>query len=219
MTSTKPGFFLTVEGVEGVGKTTNVDFICKSLAEVGVDVVCTREPGGTPLAEELRQILLADRAELVDAHAELMLIFAARAQHLSRVILPALAAGRWVLCDRFTDATFAYQGGGRRLPWEVIAQLELMVQAGRQPDKTFFLDLDVETGLSRAKKRGSLDRFEKEDRSFFENVREGYWRRIHDSPERFAVIDASLDLADVQRQITAELKKLLADFGANGASE
>ena len=212
-----PGLFITVEGVEGVGKTTNITFIREYLARAGVPLTCTREPGGTPLAEEVRQILLQDREEPVDVHAELLLIFAARAQHLHRVILPALAAGYWVLCDRFTDATFAYQGGGRHLPLAVIRQLEQLVQAGRQPDKTFFLDLDVATGLARAEQRGALDRFEKEDRGFFEHVRQAYWERIREQPERFAVIDASVSLVEVQQQIAAELDKLL--YVAKGAGE
>jgi len=203
-----------MEGVEGVGKTTNMAFIRDYLLQAGVDLLCTREPGGTPLAEEIRQILLSNREEQVDAHAELLLIFAARAQHLHRVILPALSEGRWVLSDRFTDATFAYQGGGRNLPLVVINQLEALVQNGRQPDKTFFLDLDVDIGLMRVQGRGAPDRFEKESRTFFERVREAYWRRIHNQPQRFAVIDASRSLPEVQHQIGAELDKLLGIKGA-----
>jgi dTMP kinase len=215
--SAKPGFFITLEGVEGVGKTTNMAFMRDYLQTAGVDLLCTREPGGTPLAEEIRQLLLRDREEQVDAEAELLLIFAARAQHLRKVILPALAAGRWVLSDRFTDATFAYQGGGRKLPLPVISQLETLVQNGRQPDKTFFLDLDVDTGLARAQGRGVPDRFEKENRSFFECVRAAYWQRIRQQPERFSVIDASVSLPEVQGQIALELDKLLVD--AKGAGQ
>lgn len=205
----KPGQFITVEGVEGCGKTTNLAFIADYLTQAGVSLIATREPGGTPLAEALRELLLAERVEAVDAHAELLMIFAARAQHFRQVILPALARGQWVLCDRFTDATFAYQGGGRGLPLDVITQLEEMVQGGKQPDKTFFLDVDVDQGLARAQQRGSLDRFEQESRTFFDAVRKAYWQRIQQSPERFAVIDASVELARVQQQIQKELEVLL----------
>ncbi|MBC6904880.1 dTMP kinase [Saccharophagus sp. K07] len=218
----RPGLFLTVEGVEGVGKTTNMMFIREWLEAVGVPLLCTREPGGTPLAEELRGLLLANRQEPVDPHAELLMIFAARAQHLNRVILPALASGTWVLCDRFTDATYAYQGGGRKLPVAVIEQLENIVQQGRHPDRTLLLDLDVETGLARARNRGGLDRFEQEQRSFFEDVRRAYQQRVKADPERFIVIDASRSLDEVQSQIAAELTKLLADFKSaneNGAGQ
>lgn len=203
------GIFLTLEGVEGGGKTTNLHFIKTWLKQAGVDVLCTREPGGTPLAEELRSLLVAERAEEVDAHAELLMVFAARAQHLKRVILPALERGRWVLCDRFTDATFAYQGGGRGLPLATIKQLEDMVQGGCQPDKTLYLDLDVRVGLARARKRAALDRFETEDVAFFERVRAGYLARIKGDPERFAVIDASQSLHDVQQAIACELSRLI----------
>lgn len=208
-TPIKSGQFITVEGVEGCGKTTNLAFIADYLAQAGVSLITTREPGGTPLAEALRELLLAERAEAVDAHAELLMIFAARAQHFKQVIVPALARGQWVLCDRFTDATFAYQGGGRGLPLDVITQLEQMVQGGKQPDKTFFLDVDVDQGLARAQQRGALDRFEQESRTFFDAVRAAYWQRIQQSPGRFAVIDASVELTRVQQQIQTELDRLL----------
>lgn len=219
--NSKPGLFITLEGVEGVGKTTNMVFIRDYLLTAGVDLLCTREPGGTPLAEEIRQILLCNREEPVHAQAELLLIFAARAQHLHQLILPALERGCWVLSDRFTDATFAYQGGGRHLPLGVIEQLEALVQNGRQPDKTLFLDLEVGAGLARAQGRGAPDRFEKENHHFFESVRAAYWQRIRQQPERFAVIDASLSLPEVQRQIAAELDKLLneASPGEKGAGQ
>lgn len=203
------GRFITVEGVEGCGKTTNIAFMEAYLREAGIPLVTTREPGGTPLAEELRKLLLIERDEVVDAHAELLMVFAARAQHLSQVIVPALESGQWVLCDRFTDATFAYQGGGRGLPLDVIRKLEHIVQGGQQPDKTFFLDLEVNQGLARAKKRGVLDRFEQENLQFFNSVREAYWQRIKRSPQRFAVIDASVELHQVQQQIQSELEGML----------
>lgn len=205
----KLGLFITVEGIEGCGKTTNLAFIKDYLERAGVSLIVTREPGGTPLAEALRELLLAERVEPVNARAELLMIFAARAQHYNQVIVPALERGQWVLCDRFTDATYAYQGGGRGLPLTVIAQLEEIVQGGRHPDKTFYLDLDVNQGLERAQNRGVLDRFERESRAFFDAVRNAYWQRIQQSPQRFAVIDASVNLVQVQQQIQQELEQLL----------
>lgn len=215
------GMFITVEGVEGVGKTTNLAFMCDWLKNAGVELVCTREPGGTPLAEELRTLLLANREEPVDPHTELLMVFAARAQHLNQVIEPALEQGKWVLCDRFTDATFAYQGGGRKLPLSAIETLEHLVQRGRHPDRTFYLDLDVDVGLARARGRGAVDRFEREQREFFEAVRSAYWLRIRRDPTRFSVIDADASLDEVQARIAAELTRLLAGFhqGANGAGQ
>ncbi len=198
------GKFITLEGTEGVGKSTNLAFIEQTLRARGIDVLLTREPGGTPLAEELREILLANRDEAFDATAELLTIFAARAQHFHQVILPALESGRWVLCDRFTDATFAYQGCGRGLPLETITQLETMVQQGVHPDITFLLDIDVAQGLARAKERATLDRFEREEVAFFERVREGYHARVKAAPERYFVVDAGQSLDAVRKDI-AEL--------------
>jgi len=206
----KKGLFITVEGVEGCGKTTNLAYIRSFLEGIGIDLVCTREPGGTPLAEELRTILLANREEQVDELSELLIVFAGRAQHLNKVILPALARGSWVLCDRFTDATYAYQGGGRDLSVTAIEQLESMVQGPLQPDVTFFLDLDVETGLNRARERGELDRFEREQMNFFDKVRQAYLSRIEANPDRFVLIDASVSLEAVQQQLKAGLEKILA---------
>ena len=161
------GKFLTIEGTEGVGKSTNLTFVRDWLQAKGVEVVITREPGATPLAQEIRSLLLAKRDESVDETAELLLVFAARAQHIAQVIQPALARGAWVLSDRFTDATFAYQGGGRGLSTETIAQLEQLVQGDLRPDLTLILDIDVELGLNRARQRGELDRFESETMAFF----------------------------------------------------
>jgi dTMP kinase len=155
----QPGKFITVEGVEGVGKSTNIHFIADALKKSGINVVLTREPGGTPLAEDMRQLLLTPREEKVAPQAELLLMFAARAQHINEVIAPALERGDWVLCDRFTEATYAYQGGGREMGFDVIAQLEQLVQGGLRPDCTFLLDAPIEVGMARAKKRGALDRF------------------------------------------------------------
>lgn len=162
----KRGKFLTIEGTEGVGKSTNLAYVKTWLEARGLDVVVTREPGGTPLAEEIRGLLLARRDEPVDETAELLLVFAARAQHIAGVIKPALARGAWVLSDRFTDATFAYQGGGRGLSLETISQLEQLVQGELRPDLTLILDIEVQLGLERARQRGELDRFESETITF-----------------------------------------------------
>lgn len=205
------GRFITLEGTEGVGKSTNLRFIESVLRQHQISYQLTREPGGTPLAEEVRELLLANRDEDVADDAELLLVFAARAQHLARVIRPTLAEGRWVLCDRFTDATFAYQGGGRGLSKEMISQLEAMVQRGLQPDLTILLDLPVEIGLARASQRGDLDRFENERVAFFEQVRNAYLERAAADPERFAVIDASGTLEQVQQQIAAVLERYLQE--------
>ncbi|MGH1461741.1 MAG: dTMP kinase [Neptuniibacter sp.] len=203
------GCFITVEGTEGVGKSTNIDFLCSFLKQRGIDVVLTREPGGTPLAEELRSLLLSPRDEKVSQDTELLLMFAARAQHIENVILPALERGAWVISDRFTDATFAYQGGGRGVDIENIRALEHLVQHGLHPDLTLLLDLPVEVGLQRASARSTPDRFEQEKLVFFEKVRAAYLDRATAEPDRFAVIDASQDIPSVQGQIATALKKFL----------
>lgn len=202
------GRFITVEGTEGVGKTTNLDFVQQVLEAKGVEVVRTREPGGTPLAEDIRSLLLTPREEPVADLAELLLMFAARAQHLDQVIRPALAAGQWVLCDRFTDATYAYQGGGRRMDTSQISVLEKLVQQELRPDLTLLLDLPVDVGLSRARARSAPDRFEAEQVQFFEAVRNQYLRRAEQEPERFAIIDATPELPKVQQQILQALNHL-----------
>ncbi len=203
------GKFITLEGTEGVGKTTNLEFIQNWLKEAGVKLTVSREPGGTPLAEELREMLLQKRDEPVDATAELMMIFAARAQHLNQVIRPALARGEWVLCDRFTDATYAYQGAGRGLPTDIIESLESLVQKELRPDLTVVLDIDVETGLKRAGQRAELDRFESEAIEFFHRVRAGYQQRVADAPERYRVINAGQTLPEVQCDIELVLSELM----------
>ncbi len=203
------GKFITVEGTEGVGKSTNIAFIQQLLEQAGHELLVTREPGGTPFAEEIRELLLANRQESVDGTAELLLMFAARAQHLNTLIEPALAAGQWVLSDRFTDATYAYQGGGRSLDMAMIAELEQLVQRGRHPDLTIYLDIDVQAGLERARLRGELDRFEQEDVRFFEKVRYTYLERVRQNPERFIVIDAGQTLEKVQSSIARELQQYL----------
>lgn len=197
----KEGLFITVEGAEGVGKSTNIDFIRRTLEAKGISVVVTREPGGTPMAEEIREVLLKNREESVAENAELLLMFAARAQHIESLIKPALAEGKWVLSDRFTDATYAYQGGGRGVALEKIGILEDFVQDAFRPHITFLLDAPVEVGMERAQKRGALDRFENEKLAFFQSVRSTYLQRANDEPERFEVIDASKSLDEVQSQL------------------
>ena len=202
------GKFITLEGGEGVGKSTNLRFIIQWLENRGIEYVQTREPGGTPLAEELRGLLLAKRAEAVNPTAELLMVFAARAQHLNSVIKPALAAGKWVICDRFTDATYAYQGGGRGLDRELIEELEQTVQGDLRPDRVLLLDLDPAVGLQRAAATGEADRFESEQLGFFNKVRAAYRARAEAAPERYAIIDAARPLAEVQQH----LADVLADI-------
>lgn len=208
------GCFITLEGVEGVGKTTNLEYIHQRLEAAGKTVVVTREPGGTAMAEEIRALLLQQRTESVSEMAELLLMFAARAQHLHALIVPALEQGQWVLCDRFTDATYAYQGGGRGVSQSLISTLETMVQSTLRPDLTLLLDLPVELGLERARNRSTPDRFEAEKQRFFEAVRQVYLARAADEPERFAVIDASRDLGQVQAQIDQQLMERLEVYPA-----
>jgi len=199
------GKFITVEGIEGVGKTTNIDYIHQQLQAAGRDVVLTREPGGTPLGEAVRGLLLDPEYTGMDATCELQLMFAARAEHLARVVWPALERGQWVLCDRFTDATYAYQGGGRGIDTGIIARLEQLVQGDFRPDLTLLLDVPVEVGLARATKRGGLDRFEQEKVEFFERVRNAYLDMAKRYPERYRVIDAGQPLVAVQQQLAAIL--------------
>ncbi|MBZ9666185.1 dTMP kinase [Pseudomonas chaetocerotis] len=203
------GLFITLEGPEGAGKSTNREYLAERLREQGIDVLLTREPGGTPLAERIRELLLDPSEEPMAADAELLLVFAARAQHLQQVIRPALARGSVVLCDRFTDATYAYQGGGRGLSIERIAQLEQFVQGELRPDLTLIFDLPIEIGLARAAARGRLDRFEQEGRGFFEAVRQAYLQRAEQAPQRYRVLDAGQTLAQVQADIDALLPSLL----------
>lgn len=201
------GKFITFEGTEGVGKTTNMDFVAQTLAARGIKLIRTREPGGTPMAERVRAILLDPQSEAIDPEAELLLVFAARAQHLARVIRPALESGSWVLCDRFTDATYAYQGGGRGLPIARIAALEREVQGTLQPDLTIYLDLPIATGLARIDE-AQRDRFEREQLAFFERVRHAYLDRAKQHP-RFSTVDAGRPLAEVQQSIAAVLSRFM----------
>lgn len=204
------GQFITVEGGEGAGKTSNLDFIRQLLEASGKQVLFTREPGGTELGEAIRELLLGHKHTGMADDSELLLMFAARAEHLHRKIKPALAEGTWVLCDRFTDATYAYQGAGRGVELARIAQLEQWVQGDLRPDLTLLLDLPIEIGLERAGKRSAPDRFESEALHFFAAVRDGYREIAKQQPQRVKVIDASLSLPEVQEQIAAVMEQFLA---------
>lgn len=203
------GQFITVEGTEGVGKSTSMAFIESWLKQSGKELVVTREPGGTELGEKLRNVLLDAKEQSMSDDTELLLMFAARAQHLHEVIQPALDAGKWVLCDRFTDSTYAYQGGGRGIELSRIAQLEQWVQGDRRPDMTIVLDLPVEEGLVRAGKRSTPDRFELEKHDFFNKVRNTFLSRASSNPERYKVIDASPAIDEVQKSIQALLEAMI----------
>jgi dTMP kinase len=201
--------FITLEGPEGAGKSTNREYLAERLRAEGIEVLLTREPGGTPLAEKIREVLLATGDEVMDPDTELLLVFAARAQHLAQVIRPALARGAVVICDRFTDSTYAYQGAGRGLSLERIATLETFVQGDLRPHLTLVFDLPVDVGLARASARGRLDRFELEGRAFFEAVRAAYLQRAAAAPSRYCLLDAAQPLKQVQQAIDALLPKLL----------
>ena len=204
------GKFITLEGGEGVGKTTNIPFIQSYLQSLNIPVVVTREPGGTSYAEKIRDLLLHHHDEAVTPQTEILLMFAARSQHIEYVIKPALENGQWVLCDRFTDATYAYQGGGRGMRLDAIAWLENFVQDDLRPDLTLLLDISVETGMERAKSRGGqLDRFENEHFQFFNRVRETYLQQAKRYPDRIKVIDASQPLENVQKNLVAALTAVL----------
>lgn len=204
-----PGRFITLEGSEGVGKSSNLAFIRARLEQIGKRVICTREPGGTAIGERIRAILLDREHGAMAEDAELLLMFAARAQHIAEVILPALARGEWVLCDRFTDATYAYQGGGRGVAHGRIAMLEDWVQGALRPHLTVLLDAPVDVGLARARGRqGETDRFEQEQRDFFERVRSEYLARARREPGRYRVIDAAQPLETVQQR----LQDVMDDF-------
>lgn len=214
MNAVRPGLFITFEGGEGVGKSTNIDFCARRLQEQGIEVVVTREPGGTPIAETIREKLLkAHHPETMDPLAELLLMFAARAQHINTLIRPALARGCWVLCDRFTDSTIAYQGFGRGLPMTHIQQLKTLVQQDLEPDCTFLLEAPLAVGMGRAKGRAdergeAIDRFEQEQLDFFERVQQGFtW--LAEQEARIHRIDAALPLHDVQQQLDRQLQELM----------
>ena len=195
--STLKAQFITLEGVEGAGKSTQKEALCRLLDANGITYIETREPGGTPYAESIRELLLSHADDAPSAKTELLLMFAARAQHLETKILPALQAGVWVVCDRFTDATYAYQGGGRQLPVDWIKTLETLVQGTQRPDLTLIFDVPVEIGLARAGRRGALDRIESEDIAFFERVRAMYQQIASQNTDRVVTLDASADVDTV----------------------
>lgn len=205
------GKFITVEGIEGVGKSTNIDFLSSLIEAKGLSVVRTREPGGTPIAERIRALLLEHGEETMTDIAELLLFFAARSLHIHNSIKPALQTGQWVVCDRFTDASRAYQGSGRGFNQDTINTLADWVQEGLQPDLTILLDAPAEIGMDRAGRRGAADRLEIEKTEFYARVREGYLALAESEPERFAIIDASQTLDDVQAAIGEKLVELLDD--------
>ena len=204
------GRFITVEGVEGVGKSTNIAFIQSILDGKGIPFLATREPGGTELGEGIRKLLLDKGQHGMTAMTELLLMFAARVQHVEQVIKPALAAGQWVICDRFTDSSYAYQGGGRELPIELITSLEKLAINDFRPDCTFILDMPVETGLSRAENVGEKDRFESEQVEFFNRVREVFITRAEKN-KRFHIVNAAQALEKVQAKIREVLVPLIDD--------
>lgn len=203
------GRFITLEGIEGVGKSTNLALIETHLRARGIQVRVTREPGGTPLAENIRKLVLDHGAEPLPAVAELLLIFAARSAHLANLIRPHLDAGNWVLCDRFTDATFAYQGGGRRLPRDMIEVIADAVHGGLWPDLTLLLDAPIAVGRARRRQRGAADRIEAEQAEFFARVRQAYLDRQQQAPERIKLVDASRPLEQVQAAIKSHIDEFV----------
>ena len=205
------GKFITVEGIEGVGKSTNIGFLSSIIEERGFSVLRTREPGGTPMAERIRQMLLEHGDEPLPDIAESLLFFASRSLHICNTIRPALAAGQWVVCDRFTDASRAYQGHGRGLGLERINLMAEWVQEDLQPDLTILLDAPAEVGMDRTEKRGDANRLDSEEASFYQRVRDGYLGLAAADPDRFAVLDASQDLEQVRAAIAVEINRLLSN--------
>ena len=202
------GKFITIEGSEGAGKSTNIQFIENYLTEKKIPFILTREPGGTPLAEKIRDLLLDKANTSLCDDTELLLMFAARAQHLNELIIPALKAGKWVISDRFTDASYAYQGGGRGLSWQKIAQLEQWVQGDLRPDATILLDIPVAQGMQRVRNRGEMDRFEQEQLSFFQRIRDSYLKLAKDNPERFHIINTLPAIEEVHKQLHSVMLKI-----------
>lgn len=212
----KRGRFITLEGGEGVGKSTQLAVVRTALAAANIEIVATREPGGTPRAEKIRELLLARGEEPMPQICELLLMFAARSSHLENVIVPALNRGAWVVCDRFTDATYAYQGAGRGLPSCDIQTLETLVQGALRPDLTLLFDAPVEVALARARHRNQAkgqtagDRFENEQAAFFERVRAGYLARAAAEPQRFLVINVLADVDSVSATVRSAVEKFIA---------
>ena len=209
MNKKNKGFFITFEGVEGAGKTTNIDYIAEKIKASGQAFILTREPGGTTLGEAIRELLISKDLPEMHHDTELLLMFAARAEHVQKVIMPALNEGKWVLCDRFTDASYAYQGAGRGIDTSKIQQLESLVQGKLRPDMTFLFDLEADIGLSRAKSRGETDRFEQQHIDFFNRVRNQYLAMAESEPSRYTIINAQFELAVVQQQIDGILNNLI----------
>jgi len=205
----KGPLFITLEGIEGVGKSTHASYVADYLRQRGREVVLTREPGGTALGEGIRALLLDTRQSGMSADAELLLMFAARAEHIVKVIRPALDGGEDVVCDRFTDATYAYQGGGRGVSMERIAILEEFVQATLRPHLTLLFDAPVQTAFARTNQRGAADRFESEASAFFERVRDAYLQRAQQAPDRIRVIDAAASIAEVQSRLAPVLSQMV----------
>ncbi|MCP3851418.1 MAG: dTMP kinase [Gammaproteobacteria bacterium] len=204
------GKFITIEGSEGAGKSTNIAFLQEYLESKNIEFILTREPGGTPIAEKIRDLLLDKSNNSLCDDAELLLMFAARAQHLNELIIPTLESGKWVISDRFTDASYAYQGGGRGLSWEKIAQLEQWVQGQLRPDATILLDIPVDIGMERVRERGETDRFEQEQLTFFNRIRDAYLKLAKDNPERFHIIDTQPSIDEVYKQMIAVMDQLTA---------
>jgi len=204
----RKGLFITFEGVEGAGKTTNIEYIAEKIQKAGHEILLTREPGGTTTGEAIREILISKDLPEMHHTTELLLMFAARAEHLNRKIIPALEQGKWVLCDRFTDASYAYQGAGRGIDSNKIKLLENLVQNDLRPDYTFLFDLDANIGLARAQSRGETDRFEQQHIDFFNRVRAQYLKMAEENKERYRIINAQFDLKTVQKQISSLLDEL-----------
>lgn len=207
----QPGKFITLEGIDGAGKSTHLAWLENYLISKGITTVTTREPGGTPLGEQLRALLL-DQRQTMHAETEVLLMFAARREHLDKVILPTLGKGEWVISDRFTDASFAYQGGGRGVALRKLEELERWVQDSFQPDLTLYFDVSVELGKQRVQSIKAYDRFEQEQNVFFQRVREAYLQRVHLFPERIRLIDAGRPLAEVTASLEAIMSKILLEW-------
>ena len=203
------GKFITLEGIDGAGKSTHLNWLAGFLKDRGVRIKQTREPGGTAFGEKLRELLL-DRNQRLHAETEALLMFAARREHIDKTILPALDAGHWVLCDRFTDATYAYQSGGSGVAWNKVASLEQWIQQGLQPDLTLLFDVSPEVGRQRARQGRTADRFEREEKAYFRRVRQAYLQRARECPERVHVVDANGSISTVRSKLEALLSKLVA---------
>jgi len=212
MTGTvRRGLFISVEGIEGVGKSSNIEVLVTHIENEGYEVLTTREPGGTPLAEEIRELLMHRGGEPISGVAELLMMFAARSLNVNNNIRPALDAGKWVVCDRFTDSSRAYQSAGRGLPMEMVNELADWVHADLWPDLTILLDAPVEVGMARAGNRSEPDRIEQEEHAFFERVRDSYLGQANAEPDRFVVLDTTRSLATVQADIVALAQRLIDD--------